>query len=83
MSHRLRPLRPIILFCAAAAMAGPVAAQQPATPQAAPPPSAQAPTTHWDAWPRWLLCCMGTIPTHKLTGVVVAAGARNAAKTMP
>jgi peptidyl-prolyl cis-trans isomerase C len=43
MSHRLRPLRPIVLFCAAAAMAGPVAAQQPATPQAAPPPSAQAP----------------------------------------
>ena len=43
MSHRLRPLRPIILFCAAAAMAGPVAAQQPATPQAAPPPAAQAP----------------------------------------
>ena len=31
MSHRLRPLRPIVLFCAAAAMAGPVAAQQPAT----------------------------------------------------
>ncbi len=43
MSHRLRPLRPIVLFCAAAAMAGPVAAQQPATPQAAPPPAAQAP----------------------------------------
>ena len=43
MSHRLRPLRPIFLFCAAAAMAGPVAAQQPAAPQAAPPPVAQAP----------------------------------------
>ena len=43
MSHRLRPLRPIVLFCAAAAMAGPVAAQQPATPQAAPPTAAQAP----------------------------------------
>ena len=43
MSHRLRPLRPIVLFCAAAAMAGPVAAQQPAAPQAAPPPAAQAP----------------------------------------
>jgi len=43
MSHRLRPLRPIFLFCAAAAMAGPVAAQQPAAPQAAPPPAAQAP----------------------------------------
>jgi peptidyl-prolyl cis-trans isomerase C len=43
MSHRLRPLRPIVLFCAAAAMAGPVAAQQPAAPQAVPPPAAQAP----------------------------------------
>ena len=43
MSHCLRPLRPIFLFCAAAAMAGPVAAQQPAAPQAAPPPVAQAP----------------------------------------
>jgi peptidyl-prolyl cis-trans isomerase C len=44
MSLRLRPLRPIVLFCAAAAMAGPVAAQQPAAPQAAPPPpAAQAP----------------------------------------
>jgi len=43
MSYRLRPLRPIFLFCAAAAMAGPVAAQQPAAPQAAPPPAAQAP----------------------------------------
>jgi peptidyl-prolyl cis-trans isomerase C len=43
MSHRLRPLRPIVLFCAAAAMAGPVAAQQPAAPQPAPPPAAQAP----------------------------------------
>jgi peptidyl-prolyl cis-trans isomerase C len=43
MSHRLRPLRPIVLFCAAAAMAGPVAAQQPATTPAAPPAAAQAP----------------------------------------
>jgi peptidyl-prolyl cis-trans isomerase C len=43
MSHCLRPLRPIFLFCAAAAMAGPVAAQQPAAPHAAPPPAAQAP----------------------------------------
>ena len=44
MSLRLRPLRPIVLFCAAAAMAGPVVAQQPAAPQAAPPPpAAQAP----------------------------------------
>ena len=41
MSHRLRPLRPIVLFCAAAAMAGPVAAQQPAAPQGAPPPALQ------------------------------------------
>jgi peptidyl-prolyl cis-trans isomerase C len=37
MSHRLRPLRLIVLSCAAAAMAGPLAAQQPATPQATPP----------------------------------------------
>jgi peptidyl-prolyl cis-trans isomerase C len=44
MSHRLRPLRPIVLFCAAAAMAGPVAAQQPATPPAAAQaPAGQAP----------------------------------------
>jgi peptidyl-prolyl cis-trans isomerase C len=45
MSHRLRPLRLIVLSCAAAAMAGPLAAQQPATPPAAQPPApgAQAP----------------------------------------
>ncbi|MEA2806609.1 MAG: peptidyl-prolyl cis-trans isomerase [Rhodospirillaceae bacterium] len=42
MSHRLRPLRLIVLSCAAAAMAGPLAAQQPATPQGA-PPAAQPP----------------------------------------
>ena len=50
MSLRLRPLRPIVLFCAAAAMAGPVAAQQPATPPPAgqapaPKPAAKPPTT--------------------------------------
>ena len=39
MSHRLRPLRLIVLSCAAAAMAGPLAAQQPATPPAAQPPA--------------------------------------------
>jgi hypothetical protein len=43
MSHRLRPLRLIVLSCAAAAMAGPLAAQQPATPPAAQPPAAQPP----------------------------------------
>ncbi len=45
MSHCLRPLRLIVLSCAAAAMAGPLAAQQPATPPAAQPPAqgAQAP----------------------------------------
>jgi peptidyl-prolyl cis-trans isomerase C len=45
MSHRLRPLRLIVLSCAAAAMAGPLAAQQPASPPAAQPPApgAQAP----------------------------------------
>jgi peptidyl-prolyl cis-trans isomerase C len=42
MSHRLRPLRLIVLSCAAAAMAGPLAAQQPAAPQGA-PPAAQPP----------------------------------------
>ena len=41
MSHRLRPLRLIVLSCAAAAMAGPLAAQQPATPPAAQPPAPQ------------------------------------------
>lgn len=39
------------------------------------PPSVQAPTSHWDACPRTLVCCSGRIPTHKLTGVVVAAAA--------
>lgn len=39
------------------------------------PPSVQAPTSHWDACPRTLVCCRGRIPTHKLTGVVVAAAA--------
>jgi peptidyl-prolyl cis-trans isomerase C len=39
MSHCLRPLRLIVLSCAAAAMAGPLAAQQPATPPAAQPPA--------------------------------------------
>ena len=43
MSHRLRPLRLIVLSCAAAAMAGPLAAQQPATPPAAQPPAQGAP----------------------------------------
>ena len=43
MSLRLRPLRLIVLSCAAAAMAGPLAAQQPATTPAAPPPAGQAP----------------------------------------
>jgi peptidyl-prolyl cis-trans isomerase C len=38
MSHRLRPLRLIVLSCAAAAMAGPLAAQQPAAPPATPAP---------------------------------------------
>jgi hypothetical protein len=45
------------------------------------PPTVQAPTSHWDACPRTLLCCMGMTPTHKLTGVVVAA-AWNAVRTM-
>ena len=35
MSHRLRPLRLFVLCCAAAAIAAPVSAQQPANPQAA------------------------------------------------
>ena len=47
MSHRLRPLRLFVLCCAAAAIAAPVSAQQPATPQAQPqaqskPPAAPA-----------------------------------------
>src|SRR5262249_15822358 len=37
MSLRLRPLRPLVLCCAAAVIAGSAAAQQPATPQGAPP----------------------------------------------
>jgi peptidyl-prolyl cis-trans isomerase C len=41
MSHRLRPLRLIVLSCAAAAMAGPLAAQQPAAPQGAQPAAPQ------------------------------------------
>jgi peptidyl-prolyl cis-trans isomerase C len=40
MSHRLRPLRVFVLCCAAAAIAAPVSAQQPANPQA-PPAQAQ------------------------------------------
>jgi peptidyl-prolyl cis-trans isomerase C len=43
MSLSLRPLRLIVLSCAAAAITGPLAAQQPATPPAAPPPAGQAP----------------------------------------
>jgi peptidyl-prolyl cis-trans isomerase C len=45
MSHRLRPLRLIVLCCAVAAIAGPAVAQQPAAPQGAQPPatSQQAP----------------------------------------
>lgn len=43
MSHRLRPLRVFVLCCAAAAIAAPVSAQQPANPpaQAQPPGQAQ------------------------------------------
>ena len=41
MSHRLRPLRLFVLCCAAAAIAAPVSAQQPANPQAQPPGQAQ------------------------------------------
>ena len=41
MSHRLRPLRLIVLACAAAAIAAPLAAQQPAAPQGTPPQAAQ------------------------------------------
>jgi len=37
------------------------------------PPTVQAPTAHWDACPRWMLCCRGATPTHKLTPEVVAA----------
>jgi hypothetical protein len=46
------------------------------------PPTVQAPTTHCDACPRTLLCCRGITPTHRLTGVPVAAAAWNAVKTM-
>lgn len=42
MSHRLRPLRLIVLCCAAAAIAAPVSAQQPASPQGAAPGAGQA-----------------------------------------
>jgi peptidyl-prolyl cis-trans isomerase C len=47
MSHRLRPLRLFVLCCAAAAIAAPVSAQQPAAPQgqAQPKPPAAAPAT--------------------------------------
>ncbi|HEY6718721.1 MAG TPA: peptidylprolyl isomerase [Reyranella sp.] len=45
MSHRLRPLRLIVLSCAAAAMAGPLAAQQPAAPQGAQPAAPQGAQT--------------------------------------
>ncbi len=44
------------------------------------PPSVQAPTSNLAACPRSLLCCRGTTPTHRLTGVVLAAW--NAVKTM-
>lgn len=46
------------------------------------PPSVHAPTSHVAACPRSALDCRGTTPTHKLTGVVVAAGAWNAVRTM-
>jgi hypothetical protein len=46
------------------------------------PPSVQAPTSHWAACPRLLLCFRGTTPTHRLTGVVLAAAAWNAVSTM-
>jgi hypothetical protein len=36
------------------------------------PPTVQAPTAHWEACPRWTLCCRGAIPTHKLTAEVAA-----------
>jgi peptidyl-prolyl cis-trans isomerase C len=41
MSHRLRPMRLFVLCCAAAAMAAPVSAQQPANPQGQAQPQAQ------------------------------------------
>jgi hypothetical protein len=44
------------------------------------PPIVQAPTAHWAACPRTLLCCRGRTPTHKVTGVVLAAW--NAVRTM-
>jgi peptidyl-prolyl cis-trans isomerase C len=43
MSHRSRPLRLIVLACAAAAIAAPLAAQQPATPPQAAQPAAPKP----------------------------------------
>ena len=46
------------------------------------PPTVQAPTAHWAACPRSLLCCRGRTPTHKLTGAVLAAAAWNAVRTM-
>jgi hypothetical protein len=42
MSHRLRPLRVFVLCCAAAAIAAPVSAQQPANPPAPAQPPGQA-----------------------------------------
>jgi peptidyl-prolyl cis-trans isomerase C len=41
MSHRLRPLRLVVLCCAAAAIAAPVSAQQPANPQGQAQPQGQ------------------------------------------
>ena len=46
------------------------------------PPTVQAPTAHWDGCPRWMLCCSGATPTHKLTPVVLAAATWYAARTM-
>jgi len=43
MSHRLRPLRLFVLCCAAAVIAAPASAQQPATPQTPPKPPGAAP----------------------------------------
>jgi len=39
------------------------------------PPWVQAPTSHWAACPRSVLCCRGTTPTHRLTGEVEVVGA--------
>ena len=44
------------------------------------PPTVQTPTAHRAACPRTLLCCSGRTPTHKVTGVVLAAW--NAVRTM-